>query len=379
MSVIQIHYNLSEAGQKDALTKGVNIGRDPVIRLMSPDHPEPAPAEETDQAAAAMDAARAKVTDPKMLATMLIAAVQQLTKALDPRLASVHTERADKALWTAAAALAGVNDEGDATILVGFDTNRRQSITGFEYKRTRSDQQPVIVEPVLHFGYEKFDSLQTAAELIAFEKRRRMGLTAQRMELEEGLAVKTAEILAQERQATLDQAIQMAVYTLQECKGFEDLPEVRELKRIVDIQSEDIFIQDLHRNKPEEKARKAVEAAKKACAEQEITEWVQAHGSEHLRMLLSEGLLLPTGRTLYQNERLALERPGWDWGHNIHTGQPNEMAPSMKDLVRLKAARATVRDAQLGYIIKHDYAFQTIIFARFLGRNIVLPENSSQD
>jgi hypothetical protein len=93
-----------------------------------------------------------------------------------------------------------------------------------------------------------------------------------------------------------------------------------------------------------------LDAAKIARAEAEANEreeWIRAHGSTRLRLLLEENL--EYGK-LYRDERLALERPGYQWYQRI-CGSRVEIKNASEDAVlALREERKTVPDAQLEWL-----------------------------
>lgn len=75
---------------------------------------------------------------------------------------------------------------------------------------------------------------------------------------------------------------------------------------------------EIDRRKVENAEKKAAAAAEKAAAEkaaaEEAAAWIEAHGSQRLCRLLDEGIEL---RAVYRDERLAMERPGWQWRDDV--------------------------------------------------------------
>ena len=86
-------------------------------------------------------------------------------------------------------------------------------------------------------------------------------------------------------------------------------------------------------------------AAAVAAAKADIAAWIGAHGSERLRRCVAEGIECATA---YCDERLAAERPGWQWDRDGEDGAPRNPPAEAFDL--LDEARATAPNAKLGYL-----------------------------
>jgi hypothetical protein len=127
----------------------------------------------------------------------------------------------------------------------------------------------------------------------------------------------------------------------------------------------------------EKAVRQAAEAAK-AAARAEMESWIGAHGSERLRRCLKEGIACAG---IYRDERLAADRPGWEWdteGKNV-----NPINPPVEAFAMLDEARKTAPDAKLtlleieeqtddetGEVTTEASQFYAAI-ADFLGRGII--------
>jgi hypothetical protein len=118
-------------------------------------------------------------------------------------------------------------------------------------------------------------------------------------------------------------------------------------------------------------AAAATEAAKAAAVEADAAQkraWIEQHGSPRLRRMLAENI--EHGAT-YRDERLTMERPGWEWMDRDEARSMDEPRnPPEAAFALLDAARATEPAAVLRYYARdedRDYA----VTAEFLGRAIV--------
>ena len=97
----------------------------------------------------------------------------------------------------------------------------------------------------------------------------------------------------------------------------------------------------------------AANAAKVAAAHAERAAWVQVHGSERLRLALTAGLLDSSIRA-YEAERLAVERPGWEFDTDERVKIGDIRNPNEKALRALLEARAVYGESvQLCYARLH--------------------------
>lgn len=93
-------------------------------------------------------------------------------------------------------------------------------------------------------------------------------------------------------------------------------------------------------------ARAAEKAVVVAAEAVERADWIRAHGSERLKLALQLGQ--PTQG--YDSERLAIERPGWEWDSDGVDGEPRSR-PDLEALQALAAARKGVTtEAELSTI-----------------------------
>ena len=65
--------------------------------------------------------------------------------------------------------------------------------------------------------------------------------------------------------------------------------------------------------------------------------WIEAYGSNRLRICVTEGI---EHEAIYRDERLAIERPGWEWRPHCYTDEPRN--PPIEALDMLATARMSV-------------------------------------
>lgn len=106
----------------------------------------------------------------------------------------------------------------------------------------------------------------------------------------------------------------------------------------------------LKERRAEELARKEQEAADKRVAaqarQQEIENWIRQHGSERLQRMLKEELPV---NTVYHEERLAMDRPGWKFYSNVLGSTSDPINPPMKAFELLDEARKVDPESYLQY------------------------------
>lgn len=121
-----------------------------------------------------------------------------------------------------------------------------------------------------------------------------------------------------------------------------------------------------------------VEAA--AAYDAERAQWISEHGSKRLRICLAEDIECDAA---YRDERLAVERPGWQWMADVDGDDDDARNPPVDALDILDVARQTAPDAVLRYwerdgSIDPDTGEETdewrgyVALAEYLGRQIVL-------
>ncbi|MBT8430115.1 MAG: hypothetical protein KJN79_09415 [Gammaproteobacteria bacterium] len=153
--------------------------------------------------------------------------------------------------------------------------------------------------------------------------------------------------------------------------------------------------EEIARRKAAEAARQAAAAAeraeKEAAEAAERAEWIAAHGSSRLQRMDKEGIELMAA---YRDERLHLERPGWQWellvpGRYKEPRNPPESALDLLDDARETLPETERPDAKLVYWVEsacdedecdggsgcpgnhygyHGYA----VMAEFMGRDILM-------
>lgn len=109
--------------------------------------------------------------------------------------------------------------------------------------------------------------------------------------------------------------------------------------------------------------------------------WIDAHGSSRLKRCKAEGL---NCESVYRDERLALDRPGWEWASTVAGDHDDIRNPSMDAFELLDECRQTDPDARLVYwTVEYDEEDQydedgdkfawrgPACVAEFLGREIV--------
>jgi hypothetical protein len=128
---------------------------------------------------------------------------------------------------------------------------------------------------------------------------------------------------------------------------------------------------EIERLQAEKAAQKAAEQAQKEAAEAakqaEMRTWIEAHGSERLKRCLAEGIECSAS---YRDERLAAERPDWQWYDEVSGVYDEPRNPPVEAFAMLDDARKFDPAAKLIHIKGSDpsaYAVKAI----FLGDQIV--------
>lgn len=110
--------------------------------------------------------------------------------------------------------------------------------------------------------------------------------------------------------------------------------------------------------------------------------WIREHGSERLRWLLDEGMELEAA---YRDERLALERPGWQWSAKVAGEGRDPRNPPIEAKAILEEARKLEPGAELRWLVvthEHDdcededecpryESTRYVAIAEFLGKEIL--------
>jgi len=128
-----------------------------------------------------------------------------------------------------------------------------------------------------------------------------------------------------------------------------------------------------------EAERRQKQQDKEKAAKKEILDWIEAHGSDRLRMIVAEGYL-DASVAVYRDERLAFDRPGWQWDTKWLKGESefqDVLNPSLEDLQWLRKVREGLRKSdaeaspELSYVNHEDFR-GTVIHDWYLGRWAVL-------
>lgn len=123
----------------------------------------------------------------------------------------------------------------------------------------------------------------------------------------------------------------------------------------------------------EEEERQRVERENGEREEAERLAWIESHGSARLRRCVEEEI---EHGAIYRSERLALERPGWEFYDQIPGTLDDARNPPAKAFELLDEARLCDPDATLEYLVTEDETGDEpdrrhVAVAEFLGRRIV--------
>lgn len=117
--------------------------------------------------------------------------------------------------------------------------------------------------------------------------------------------------------------------------------------------------------------RAAFDRRAKEKAQREAEEWVPEHGSSRLRKAMSLGLL-DSSMTVYRDERLQKEHPGWTWMRPTGGKLRSILNPQEPDLDLLIEARKWDPSAMLQWYSPSEIdKGHPVVVARFLGRRIM--------
>lgn len=149
---------------------------------------------------------------------------------------------------------------------------------------------------------------------------------------------------------------------------WEALPEVQAWMRDLAVLNEQRYAQAVYDCKKlvdvSREQEKAKQLAQQAYREQRDA-WVMDHGSEHLRACLWEGI--PMDR-LYKNERMAADRPGWQWCEQVAGSAKEPRNPPSEAMAKLMEARKVDPACKLVFVPEaDDYG----VLGEFLGEKIV--------
>jgi len=173
----------------------------------------------------------------------------------------------------------------------------------------------------------------------------------------ESLAQRRAECQAQEQEARQ----QLEAET-------EGEYEAAKAKRQADRERDAQETQRRFREEKAERKRKQEEA------EQEMHQWIDAHGSERLKLIRKHGLL-EDSMNVYREERLQRDRPGWIFDHNWHDGNVDHLTPRNPSLETMQWADAVIEqypDAELVFASYDEPVREMIMKDYYLGRLVVL-------
>lgn len=136
------------------------------------------------------------------------------------------------------------------------------------------------------------------------------------------------------------------------------------------------WLKDLEAQNTTEKAEAEAEdrrvAEQKAETERkelaEMVAWAEQHGSPRLRRSIEEGIEC---LAIYLDERLAVDRPGWQWYDSVSGTTKDPRNPTESAFALLDEARTTDPEACLqyyvdgstrGYVAESTYLGKTIVF-----------------
>jgi len=142
----------------------------------------------------------------------------------------------------------------------------------------------------------------------------------------------------------------------------------------------DIVIRDRtmegREKRKEEIEQKKAEAMRKFL--EDATEWITAHGSERLKLIVDEGFLQDS-LAVYRDERLEQERPGWIWDSSWYDGNVEYLGPRNPTLDALRALKSAKEaygnEVELRYAkcsVYEGEANELVIMSAFLGKLAVL-------
>ncbi len=119
-------------------------------------------------------------------------------------------------------------------------------------------------------------------------------------------------------------------------------------------------------------AEEAVVAERRKSQDQmEAAVWALQNGSSRLKKAV-RAQLLPSSMGVYRDERLAAERPGWEWWNQKESPPKGIVNPSEHDLDSLLEARKFDPEMQLDFVAEMG----PVIVGKYLNRNIIRPTTS---
>lgn len=227
--------------------------------------------------------------------------------------------------------LSKVNEDGEVWLPVGCSgviSENSYNAPVSEFKICERKGIGWLSEP--YIGEVKknvyFDTLQTAEQLISYEKNRIARLNVSKMKAEEKL--KSA----------------MKVYE----------------KKVADYKAKE------GKEKAEELAKSEAMKAEKKAREKERTEWINVYGSQYLKDCLEMNV---KANLEYVVERAAMEHPGFIVDYADNASWQEKMSPSLETLEDLKKLKAAGVDAEIVWLTSparvrnseddEDYAFES--------------------
>lgn len=341
MAEIHVVYNLSEKGVHRALEDGINASKLQVIRLLSPGAEVPRPPDPAKVQAAAQQVAKlaeSQVTFEealRILAVILNEAAAAMRPAADPP--GVTIEQADEALWALAVSMAELQPTGIPVVRVRVDHHLGHQILRYRISSS-STYSRCVAEPELQHG--QLDALAKASEILPAERDRRAELEVNRQAvLEEARAQQEARE-ALRRIEVRTRAFADLTSALSECEAYPHLSAVKDLRAMVDAGLEALpSTNDVYNCITA--MRSAIKEERGREKEQEVLDWVHAHGSENLRLRFDTGY---PDSNCYMKERVTKECPGWTL---LTVGTDAVCNPSDESLRLLVEARKSRPDAIL--------------------------------
>lgn len=374
MAEIHVFYHLSSAGQAAALLAGRNAGEEQRIILRSPGHVAPeAPVDVLTRVLKLTEQLPSETTNKdaglKDVVQGLTATIAVLAQTLDPAtMRNVTVEDASPETWELATKLAVTNKDGGSAVAIGYDTEYGGAITGY---RVDHDTRRNVFEVKPETKMMPSDRLLTAAEALPLEVARREALVPL-------LAQANAEAEAQAAAFNAKKAADSARYTLDNARSFLErnsefagLPEVIAVQALVDAGDVEGLSKYDHRDstRPVDLADRAISKLKTEREVQGKKDWVAAHGSEHLRLLVAGDFA--HWEADYREERLRFEMPGWKYGSDY---PGDRRKPTLGELRLFEEAKKLVPDVSLRWVGDyHKGVYRP--GTQFLGQNVYLDRN----
>lgn len=209
-----------------------------------------------------------------------------------------------------------------------------------------------------------FDSPMSIEELLNFEKKHHVVKQAAREAAERELARQ----LESEKQSLVESMANRrkeATQWLEENAQWSQLVQCNALAAAIESGS------DIGYEFEEASVwRRAIDAVALANEIREAGPWIKAHGSKRLKQILKENLLA-TSMSVYRDERLETEHPGWEWMPKSMPRLDDPRNPTEALLDRLETARLDFPDCKLRW---NRHAKCGVITATFLGKPVTMKE-----